>query len=541
MSAERRPVVLVIDDDEAARSLVGVALRRAGMEVLEAGSGDAGLQVVRETPVDLVVCDLRMPSMDGLQVVRALRDRSETATLPFILMTGSGDPDTVIEALEAGANDFVAKPVRLDELVARVHAHVRTTSAWSDVVEQALRGRAAVIGALAHLNAASTADEIAAEVVTVLGQRMDIAFSSILRVAATGRLVRLAAYDRDKGFIRRGTMLPSSRSRDLLAKAAAGPWVEHDPQRSPEEPVDDFWASAVRLVVRAPVYAGNRVVALLTMADGSREIGADRTEESRLLAATIDFAGVLSAIAGTSLADRSEADAERQRLRRILSGRQFATAFQPIVELKSGAIAGWEALTRFNDGVAPDVRFAEARMSELGDEFELAAIEMALDVAHGLPADRMLTVNISPSVVLDAVRRLEKLLADSDRPVVLELSEHAAISDYEAIRSAVGRLGPVVLAVDDAGAGYASLRHLLELHPALAKLDISLVRGIDGDPVRQALVAGLAFYAQRTGCRLVAEGVEEAAERAVLVALGVELGQGYLFGRPEQIEAVRRD
>lgn len=91
------------------------------------------------------------------------------------------------------------------------------------------------------------------------------------------------------------------------------------------------------------------------------------------------------------------------------------------------------------------------------------------------------------------------------------------------------------LAVDDAGAGYASLRHILELGPAFAKLDISLVRGIDGDPLRQALAAGLEHFAARGGCQLIAEGVERQAEAGALEDLAVEFGQGYLFGRPEPL------
>ena len=101
------------------------------------------------------------------------------------------------------------------------------------------------------------------------------------------------------------------------------------------------------------------------------------------------------------------------------------------------------------------------------------------------------------------------------------------------MRDALGKLGDVGLAVDDAGAGYASLRHILELRPTYAKLDISLVRGIDGDDLRQALAAGVQYFASRIGCRLIAEGVESNEEAEVLQRLGIEYAQGYLFGRPE--------
>jgi EAL domain-containing protein (putative c-di-GMP-specific phosphodiesterase class I) len=212
--------------------------------------------------------------------------------------------------------------------------------------------------------------------------------------------------------------------------------------------------------------------------------------------------------------------------------------YQPIVQLETGEPAGYEALTRFADGVPPDVRFAEAAAAGLGTDYELAAMRAATETADDLPGDAYLSLNVSPDVVVGSVRRLAEILRRSSRQIVLEVTEHARIADYAAFRRAVGHLDEATVAIDDAGAGYASLRHILELRPAFAKLDMSLVRGIDGDPLRQGLVAGLAYFAVRTGCRLIAEGVERQEEAGTLRGIGVEFAQGYLFGRPEQRAAV---
>ena len=99
----------------------------------------------------------------------------------------------------------------------------------------------------------------------------------------------------------------------------------------------------------------------------------------------------------------------------------------------------------------------------------------------------------------------------------------------------IAGLGPVMVAVDDAGAGYASLRHILEVRPTYAKLDISLVRGIERDKLRQALVAGLEYFALKSRCQLIAEGIETSEEEITLRRLGVQLGQGYLLGRPQPV------
>ena len=138
-------------------------------------------------------------------------------------------------------------------------------------------------------------------------------------------------------------------------------------------------------------------------------------------------------------------------------------------------------------------------------------------------------LNFSPRAVLDGVLGR---LGSSGRPLVVEVTEHTRTSDYALLRAALARTPNVQLAVDDAGAGYASLRHVLELQPQFVKLDIGRIRDVDHDPARAAMVAGMRHFAQATGTRLVAEGVERREQAEALQALGVALAQGYLFGRP---------
>ena len=137
-----------------------------------------------------------------------------------------------------------------------------------------------------------------------------------------------------------------------------------------------------------------------------------------------------------------------------------------------------------------------------------------------------------PNLVI-AGEPLCQLLKSSAGGVVLEITEHVDVQDYPALRRAFVALGGEVrFAVDDAGAGFASLRHILELAPSHVKLDRALVARIDDDPARQALVTGLVHFAREIDVMLIAEGVETAAERDTLLKLGVHVGQGYFFGRP---------
>lgn len=222
----------------------------------------------------------------------------------------------------------------------------------------------------------------------------------------------------------------------------------------------------------------------------------------------------------------------------IIEERRFWPVFQPFVELATGYVVGYEALTRFADGVAPDQRFAQAHAVGLGTELEARCAQVALDAAEELSPEVWLSLNFSPAALLDG--HAATVVNGATRHLVLEITEYAQIKNYAPIRRAVGELSNCQLAVDDAGAGYTSLNHILELRPDFVKLDISLVRDVDTNPARQAMIAGMCHFAAQSGTTLIAEGIETEAEAEALRHLGVPLGegqmlaQGYLFGRPNR-------
>lgn len=531
--------ILLVDDDEQMRELLSIALGRAGLTTLQAPTAEKALEMIGREPISVVVCDLRMPGMSGLDLIRSLRRGATTATLPVLLMTGSGDGDTVIEGLEAGADDFLAKPVRLEELVARVRAHLRTHDAWAEVLDAELRSRADAVQAIGQLVLSAVPEEAAAAVVTELAHRTGSRFVGILQYTLGDRFQPLARFSGSEGLQRGGSTLSLGLTQHLLSKALAGPWFERLDEPASGQPADPYWGPGLDIAAGAPIYAGDALVGLLTLGAVLEPGGPPPVaRQAKLVASAIDYASMLSAVAGPAIADGRQVAAEQERLRRALAHGDFFPVYQPILSLHNGGRPlGYEALTRFTDGTAPDVRFAEAQSVGLGPRYQLAAIRAAVDGAAHLPDDARLFLNISPDVIVGSAARLRRILRDAGRPVVLEVTEHARVADYDRFRRAVARLGDVPIAVDDAGAGYATLRHILELGPMFAKLDISLVRGIDGDPLRQALAAGLAHFATQTGCRLIAEGVERREEADVLRELGVDFAQGFLFGRPERAAA----
>jgi EAL domain-containing protein (putative c-di-GMP-specific phosphodiesterase class I) len=251
-----------------------------------------------------------------------------------------------------------------------------------------------------------------------------------------------------------------------------------------------------------------------------------------------EFAVMASALLGPATAARDRADALQRTIRGVLETRSFHPVFQPIVKLASREVVGFEALTRFDSGQRPDLCFADAWSVGLGPELELATLGAAVSAARGLPPSVFLDLNASPRLLAHN-EQVRSTLSAADRPLVLEITEHETIDDYDALRDAIRTLGhDIRVAVDDAGAGVANFGHIIDLRPDFVKLDISLVRRVNTNLGRQAMVVGMRHFSRTAGCRLIAEGVETPEEADTLTALGVEFGQGYLFGRPEPIDAL---
>jgi EAL domain-containing protein (putative c-di-GMP-specific phosphodiesterase class I) len=230
-----------------------------------------------------------------------------------------------------------------------------------------------------------------------------------------------------------------------------------------------------------------------------------------------------------------ERHARREGIRRVLAGEGFSVVLQPIVELDGGRVVAAEALGRFvvEPVRPPDVWFAEAAALGLGVELELAAIRAALAHLGALPAGVRLSLNVSPESLL-APELAELLAPVPGERLALELTEHAPVADYAALEAAVAGLRGrgVQLMIDDAGAGFSSLKHVLGLHPDVIKLDLSLTRDIDSDPVRRALAASLVAFGREIGAAIVAEGIETPGELEALRSLGVTHGQGFYLARP---------
>ncbi len=404
-------------------------------------------------------------------------------------------------------------------------------------VEATRRDHEALAASIGGLHALATPEASAARICEEVARWPEFDGAALYVVTAGGGLLPLAVVAPRGVPVPVGRALSRARARALCARAEVGPWVEDWGRGSRRTAVERAWlAAGLRGAAYAPLRRGDRLIGVLV--GGAERAGTGRL--ARRLPTLNEYASVATALLGDHLVHWARQSRTTDALRALIEKRRFWPVFQPIVEIGTHTPVGWEALTRFDDGRSPTEVFAEAEAAGFGQALELACLGEALRAADRLPDTTWLSLNVSPGLILSS-EALPDTLRASPRPIVLEITEHAHIDAYGPVRAALGRMPfGTRVAVDDAGAGHAGLQQILELRPDFVKLDLALVRGIDGDLARQALVAGMVHFASAVGCALIAEGVETVAEAAVLRDLGVRHAQGYLFGKPARFLGARR-
>jgi len=300
----------------------------------------------------------------------------------------------------------------------------------------------------------------------------------------------------------------------------------------------------------AAVPIGSHISVPITLRDG-RTYGTfccfsfrpNLTLDSRDLQMMRAFADLLAYQIDGDLAALSEHNAKVERVTAVLEMGQPTMVYQPICRLDDPQVVGVECLSRFDlePKRPPDQWFAEAAEIGLGIRLELNAILTALSELQDVAGDFYVSLNVSPATIIsgDILGYLDGI---DYRRIVLEVTEHSLVEDYALLQEYLLplRAQGIRIAVDDAGAGYASMRHVLAIQPEIIKLDMSLTRGIDSDSPRRALASALIRFAHDIGSLVIAEGVETQAESRALRGLGVDDAQGYFLSRPLPLEALKQ-
>jgi EAL domain-containing protein (putative c-di-GMP-specific phosphodiesterase class I) len=396
--------------------------------------------------------------------------------------------------------------------------------------------RLSLIAALRLVRRQPTREATADSIAGALADLPLVNVALILEATDEGLSVLATAGD-TRNPLQLADVVPAQRAEYLLDRSRSGAWGELWVDR-PGPGLDDEEMTHLGVVGQAfaPILADDEIVGLIAIAT------TDLDEAGHLVAdvpSVSEAASVAGAVLAPMIVARQRLRTAETRIAETIASEAFHMVFQPIVDLDTGLTVGFEALTRFASGDAPDEVFADAARAGLGAELETATLTAALRDATALPAQAWLALNISPAFLADSAT-LMAILAQRTRPITLEITEHEVIKDYAPIHAAMAALGPDIrLAVDDAGAGVANFQHLSELRPALVKIDASLIRAVNSRVSRQAVVVGLVHFAAASGAFVLAEGIETAAELAMVRQLGVTLGQGYHLGRPAAVETWR--
>ena len=351
---------------------------------------------------------------------------------------------------------------------------------------------------------------------------------------------------------RSGALRSADLALGLLAAAAALRWVRTTPRgaggtwswigaglaltalaalvlgSAPRRFEDLWWAGQVLLALALLVPA---VGLSLISASGYRR---QARRWRQLVGEVADLRAASPLLPGLSVSpEDDEGLPSAVDVRTLIDAGLVKVALQPVVQLEDSTVVGFEALSRFGGRVPTDRWFRAASRYDLGGELERVTLREALALLPGLPPDVFLAVNVSPAALTD--EQVLALLHDADLSrVVVEVTEHEAVVDYESLRFTLTRLRRMGarIAVDDTGAGFASLRHVLMLQPDVVKLDTSLSRAVHHDERQRRLVTALLTFAGEVGSVVLAEGIETEEQLQALEELGVPLGQGWHLGVP---------
>ena len=236
---------------------------------------------------------------------------------------------------------------------------------------------------------------------------------------------------------------------------------------------------------------------------------------------------------------------ESGELKMILENELITPVYQPIVALKNGEVFAYEALSRGPAGSPlhpPDALFALAEEEQCLWQLDYLCRSMAIRNVENALGDKKLFLNVDARILYDqdfhqgtTAKFLQQCGLDKG-DIVFEISEKTTVNDYKSFCSVLEnyQCQHYKIAIDDVGAGYSGLNLLAQIAPQFIKLDIGLIKDIDKNHVRRAIVKALVGFARSAGIKTIAEGIERKEELNVLVELGVDYGQGFLLGRPNQ-------
>ena len=276
----------------------------------------------------------------------------------------------------------------------------------------------------------------------------------------------------------------------------------------------------------------------LRLADGTAYgtlAGMSHAPDPSLSGRDVRFLSLLGDLIGPDLDDQRRNEQLFDAFTQLIDSGRVTLASQPIVDIRSGSCLGVETLARFPRPFGrPDRAFAAAYEVGLGLEVERLVVRKGWDLLPYISHGQFLSMNLSPNALFKLADRANGRSGLPLESLCIEITEHDVVENYAAMRRRLSSLRErgLRIAIDDAGAGYASLRHIVELKPDYVKIDRSLIHGIADDHARRVAVSAFVLLALDLDATIIAEGVERADDLATVRDLGVHAAQGYLIAKP---------
>jgi diguanylate cyclase (GGDEF)-like protein len=551
---EDAPLVLVVDDDRSTRSALRHALYRSGFRVEEAGDGSEVLDWLEDNTADAILMDALMPVMNGFDACAALKRHPRWKDIPILMITALEDRHSIERAFEAGASDFIPKPIHLSVVNQRVRRIIDATRAERHVRHLAyndtLTGLPNRLLFMEHLARSIEEAEAHNGKLAVLFLDLDrFKFINDTLGHEVGDKLLATMAQRLKGCV---------RADDCVARLGGDEFTVLLGDL-PNSGVAASVAQNICRTVSAPLFIDDQEI-VVTASIGIALYPEDGPDINRLLrhADTAMYRAKSSgsgfcyyeATMESAISDRLKMEAD---LRRALDREEITVFYQPVVETRSGRITGVEALVRWlhpERGVVSPAEFIPVAeetglILPLGERvLRTACLQAKTWQDNGVP-ELHVAVNLSSKQLEqpDLHHIILSALNESGLPatsLVLEITESVmmarAAESIDLLRE-LRSLG-IHISIDDFGTGYSSLSYLKHLPANILKIDRSFIQDIPNDEDAVAIVKGITALAHSLRMKVVAEGVETVAQQETMALLNCEFLQGYLYSKPLPAELI---
>jgi EAL domain-containing protein (putative c-di-GMP-specific phosphodiesterase class I)/DNA-binding response OmpR family regulator len=542
------PTILIADDDASIIALLRHLLKPFDCEILEAMDGEQALLIASERIPDVALLDVQMPKRSGWEVCQALKAVQKTSNISVVLITGRGDVRDRLTGLQLGADDYLVKPFRPEQVLKRIGALLTkrseeslvpiTRSSMSSVRNTVLNDPATGLATVPLV-----LDRVRERLIQ--NQEVGIVYVDVEQFELIEAEFGWAFFDE---FLRTVASVLEQESRvffgDCIVTSNRVGGSSFLVFFNPKEVEDHALEEGAKSLNEKLLLALHDRFPHMRSGEIGFFIGVSHIEyEPQIRLERQIYRGMQRAADAVRDAELQRRRSLMKELREIVRRRRITTVFQPIAWAHDLSIFGYEVLTRgpkqssFRNS---DMLFSFAREAHLLWDLEQLSLECAVDRLRKLESTNWkFLVNLEAEMFSNPdfhVHKLMEFFAEQKNNIVFELTERAAIEDYAAFRELLEefRSKGIEIAIDDAGSGYASLEAIASLSPDYLKITKSLVSSLANEPIKQDLISMLVELARKTGAKTLAEGIETAEEYEWCCKLGIDLLQGYYIGRPSE-------